>query len=260
MVRTVATTVMILILIIILYIAPVQIAALFMALVTFLAIREMSQIIVSERIKRNINIIALLGALTPIATYLELFSMAIIVTTIVYIAILYLSYHEEINFADVSISIFSAVIIPSALNTITQIYFMENGKFLILIPMICAWGSDILAYLVGKNFGKHKLAPKISPNKTIEGSVGGIVGGIIGMLTFGYFTSSFIQIPFIFLVIIGGFGAISGQVGDLFFSMIKRQSKIKDYSKLIPGHGGILDRFDSIIFTAPLAYAILTLI
>lgn len=259
-VRTSATAVMIAILVAIVYITPVQYSVIFMSIVTFLAICELLRTSQNKIVRKSILPVAFLGALTPIMLYMDSFTLIVNVFSVVFIVLLYLIYHEKMDFNDVSFLIAALIVLPSAINSLTYIFFMQNGKILILIPMIAAWGSDVFAYLFGRTFGRHKLAPSISPNKTIEGSLGGMFGGAVGMLIFGYFTQNFIVIPWIILVIMGVFGAIVGQMGDLFFSMIKRQAGIKDYSKLIPGHGGILDRFDSVIFTAPLALAFLMLI
>lgn len=127
-----------------------------------------------------------------------------------------------------------------------------NQWFLLIYVFILAWVSDTCAYFIGKFFGKHKLLPAISPNKTIEGSVAGIVGTAIVSTIFAYFFA-----PPEFLVFaapLGALGSVAGQIGDLIASKIKRYVKIKDYGKIIPGHGGILDRFDSIMLTAPIVY------
>ena len=115
--------------------------------------------------------------------------------------------------------------------------------------------SDTCAYFAGYAFGKHKLIPKVSPKKTIEGSIGGILGSTLICLAFGYYFNIDLKV----IVILGFLGSIVAQVGDLFASSVKRYVGIKDYGKLIPGHGGILDRFDSVILVAPFVYSIINL-
>jgi phosphatidate cytidylyltransferase len=136
---------------------------------------------------------------------------------------------------------------------IVRILMQENGRFFILIPFTIAFISDSFAYLTGVKFGKHKLSPTISPNKSIEGVLGGISVTIIGMVIYGLVLQLCFgfQVNYFFVVIYAVFGAAVGVFGDLCFSVIKRQTGIKDYGNIIPGHGGILDRFDSMILVAP---------
>ncbi|MBR2033651.1 MAG: phosphatidate cytidylyltransferase [Alphaproteobacteria bacterium] len=130
------------------------------------------------------------------------------------------------------------------------------------IPFVIAFLSDTFAYFVGCAIGKHKLAPVISPKKSVEGLVGGVLGAMAGMLVYGLilnFTFDF-TVNYGYLLIYGLFGSLAGVFGDLCFSAIKRQTGIKDYSNLIPGHGGILDRFDSMIVVGPLVEVLLILL
>ena len=129
---------------------------------------------------------------------------------------------------------------------------LENGKLLVWYIFITAFITDIFAYFTGYFFGKHKLCPKISPKKTIEGSVGGTLASIIACILYGNYVAGGTVWTNLF---IGLFGAIVAQAGDLTASAFKRKMGIKDYGNLIPGHGGILDRFDSVSFTAPFVYA-----
>jgi len=122
------------------------------------------------------------------------------------------------------------------------------------IVILAAFGTDIFAFFTGKAFGRHKLCPSISPKKTIEGSVGGVVGSVALCALFSWF---FIPDGFVTCLIIGVAGSVAAQIGDLSASVMKRKIGIKDWGTLIPGHGGILDRVDSILFTAPLVFYIL---
>lgn len=143
------------------------------------------------------------------------------------------------------------------LSFIYQVRILEGGAWIVWLIFIGAWGSDTCAYAVGILLGKHKLAPRLSPKKSIEGSIGGVVGAaLIGFLYATIFRSHITGIaqPQLIYAIIGACSSILSQLGDLAASAIKRNHDIKDYGKLIPGHGGILDRFDSIIFTAPIVY------
>lgn len=131
------------------------------------------------------------------------------------------------------------------------------GQWLAWMVYVSSWGSDTCAYAVGRLFGKHKLAPNLSPKKSIEGSIGGIVGSALMGVIFGLLMSNFTgksENLIIIFAVIGGLGSVISQIGDLAASGIKRNYDIKDYGNLIPGHGGILDRYDSIIITAPIVY------
>lgn len=139
---------------------------------------------------------------------------------------------------------------------ITIITKFEYGDIYVWLIFLIAILSDTMAYFTGKFFGKHKLAPILSPKKTIEGSIGAIIFSMIGCLLFGQIFELNIQL----MVILGLIGSIVSQCGDLLASFVKRKVEIKDYGNLIPGHGGILDRFDSIILVSQFMYIVLFLI
>lgn len=155
----------------------------------------------------------------------------------------------------------AGLLIPYLFTSLVRIRQMEEGRLFILAPFVLAFLSDTGAYFTGIKFGKHKLAPTISPKKTVEGMVGGVLGAIFGMILYGLvmqFVFNF-RINYLYAVIYGVLGSLTAVFGDLSFSVIKRQTGIKDYGNLIPGHGGILDRFDSMIFVGPLAEILLIL-
>ena len=134
---------------------------------------------------------------------------------------------------------------------------LTHGFVLYLLIFICSWGSDTMAYVAGRLFGKHKMAPVLSPKKTVEGAVGGVAGaaliGAIYAAVIGQFMQSAGSKVLVYAMI-SAVGALVSMTGDLAASAIKRNHDIKDYGNLIPGHGGILDRFDSVIITAPIIY------
>ena len=144
-----------------------------------------------------------------------------------------------------------------------QVRILPDGLYIIPLVFICAWGNDTCAYCVGVKFGKHKMFPILSPKKSVEGFIGGIVGaavlGLIYGLIFGKYLPS-LKVPAAGCTVISAVGALIAVVGDLAASAIKRDAQIKDYSNLIPGHGGILDRFDSILFTAPAVFILAVLL
>ena len=151
--------------------------------------------------------------------------------------------------------------IPLFLIYIPKTIGAENGNILIWYLFIASWGTDIFAYTIGKKFGKHKFS-KISPNKSIEGCIGGAVGAILIALIYTYAINKFfgMNINYVFISGIALLLSIIGQIGDFAASSIKRYVGIKDFSNLLPGHGGMLDRFDSLIFIAPFAYFLLVLL
>ncbi len=160
---------------------------------------------------------------------------------------------------DVAITVFSLLYIPFMFSFIKLILSMENGRILIWYVFLGAFMSDTFAYLIGSKFGKTKLCPDISPKKTVEGAMGGILGVVIAYCILNFISSKFfsLHISYVTIVIAGIIAGISGQFGDLSASAIKRYCKIKDFGNLIPGHGGILDRFDSVLFVAPIIYIFL---
>ncbi|MBB5263136.1 phosphatidate cytidylyltransferase [Catenibacillus scindens] len=154
-------------------------------------------------------------------------------------------------------AVFGLVYVPVLMMCMYQVRMLEDGLFLIPLIFLAAWGNDTCAYCVGRLIGRHKMAPVLSPKKSVEGAVGGIVGAVILGLIYGYFLMRYLpsfDTPVFVYGIICGVGALIAIVGDLAASAIKRNLGIKDYGKLIPGHGGVLDRFDSILFTAPVVY------
>lgn len=158
---------------------------------------------------------------------------------------------------------FSLIYAPVMLSFIFLTRQLSYGVYLVWMIFISSWISDTCAYLVGVLFGKHKLAPVLSPKKSIEGSIGGIAGSAIVGALFGFFLLDKTMGGYMFgvtLFIVGAVGSVISQVGDLAASAIKRNHDIKDYGKLIPGHGGIMDRFDSVIFTAPMVYFLFILL
>lgn len=160
---------------------------------------------------------------------------------------------EKMPFEPIVMVLFSGFVLPMLFTSLIRIDMMNSGKYLLLMVFIVAFASDSFAYFAGMFLGKHKLAPQLSPKKTIEGSIGGFVGTIVCMLIYGFIMKACgFNVNFVVLAIYGYLGSLVGQLGDLSFSAIKRLQNIKDYSNLIPGHGGVLDRFDSMLFIAPL--------
>ena len=152
--------------------------------------------------------------------------------------------------AEISITIFGSIYLGYLLSFLLKIKDLPNGNYYLISLLIITWANDIGAYLIGTKLGKNKIFPKISPKKTIEGSIGGIIFSIAG--TFAL--KNWLNLNFNELLSLGLIISIIALLGDLFESVLKRGSGIKDSGTLIPGHGGILDCLDSLIFTAPVFY------
>ena len=170
--------------------------------------------------------------------------------------------HVKVRIEMIALCYVAGAIVPYLMGSLIRILAMTIGRQVILIPFVVAFLSDSGAYFAGLKFGKHKLAPVVSPNKTIEGALGGVVTAMVSMLIYALILD---LIPGGFIVnyamalLYGLIGSLAGVIGDLCFSVIKRQTGIKDYGNLIPGHGGVLDRFDSLMMVAPLMEALLLL-
>lgn len=179
-----------------------------------------------------------------------------------------LAKHETVKFSDVAMCGCAALCIPGALSCILFVrYSVEDaamGVFLIVYTLFCAWFGDSGAYFVGTFFGKHKLCPKVSPKKTVEGLIGGIVTvGIVvtvQCLVYNLFIASESFMSYAVLIPVGMTASLVGVLGDLTASVIKRQYNVKDFGNIMPGHGGVLDRFDSVLFTAPFLFVVFSFI
>lgn len=171
-------------------------------------------------------------------------------------------FRKEVSFEELAIAFVGGGVIPFLLSALVRMHNWENGRFLILLPFVIAFLSDTGAYFAGRAFGKHKLAPEISPNKTVEGLVGGVVGACVGVVAYCLILGKFFgfTVNYWYIPIYGILGSLGAVFGDLCFSVVKRQTGIKDYGTLIPGHGGILDRFDSMTVVAPLTECLMLLI
>lgn len=171
--------------------------------------------------------------------------------------------HIKISFEKISYCMIAGLLIPYLFTSIVRIHMVKStGIYFVLLPFTIAFLSDTGAYFAGRAFGQHKLAPVISPNKTVEGVVGGILAAVIGMLLYALILriGFNFRVNYAYAVLYGLIGSAGAVFGDLSFSVVKRQTGIKDYGNLIPGHGGILDRFDSMMMVGPLTEALLLLI
>lgn len=182
-----------------------------------------------------------------------LFLMLVMICFLSIMVFQYPKYHSD----QVVRAIFGVFYVGVMFSFLYQTRMLPKGNYTVWLIFLSSWGCDTCAYCVGKLCGKHKMSPILSPKKSVEGAIGGVVGTMV--LTFIYAMifaepMGIGQMDILILALISGAGALLSMVGDLTASAIKRNYEIKDYGKLIPGHGGVLDRFDSVIFTAPIIY------
>ena len=214
---------------------------------------------------RLIGYTMLLALLVPLWCHFGMVYAWALVGILVFFAVLFaemLAAKGKLTFDKIAICFAAGLLMPFLLSAIVRIFSAEKGRFLVLIPFVLAFLSDSGAYFAGMFFGKHKLAPVISPKKTVEGVIGGVVGAVLGMVIYCLVMQlGFrMQVNYLYAIVYGVLGALGGVFGDLCFSVIKRQTGIKDYGNLIPGHGGILDRFDSMMIAGPLTEVLLLLL
>ena len=200
-----------------------------------------------------LEIIGYLGAILYYVSLLlgfESYGLMTVLVSLILIMFVYVFTYPKYNAHQIMSAFFGVVYVAVMLSFILLTRNLPDGKFIVWLIFLCSWGCDTSAYCVGMLIGKHKMAPVLSPKKSVEGGIGGVVGaGLLGVIY-----AAAIQGPMVEYAVICGIGALISMVGDLAASAIKRNQGIKDYGKLIPGHGGILDRFDSVIFTAPVIY------
>lgn len=165
----------------------------------------------------------------------------------------------KLRLEKVAVCYIGGLLIPYLLSSLVRLIGDGSSRSMIFLPFILAFMADTGAYFIGCRFGKHKLAPTISPKKSVEGLIGGVVFAVLGTAVFCLVMQLAFShtVNYLFALIYGIIGALAGTFGDLCFSVIKRQAGIKDYGNLIPGHGGVLDRFDSVIIVAPLTELLL---
>ena len=229
-----------------------------MGIISLIGMTELYRIV-----KINKTLLGILGYLAGISYYLILYfdlmehAVMLFILFLLLLMMLYVLQFPKYNTEQAAIAFLGLFYVSVMLSYIYQVRILEDGAWLVWLIFIGAWGSDTCAYLVGILIGKHKVTPKLSPKKSLEGCIGGVLGAaLIGFLyataVRSYLTG--IDHPQLLFAVIGAASSVLSQIGDLAASAIKRDHEIKDYGKLIPGHGGILDRFDSIIFTAPIVY------
>ena len=189
--------------------------------------------------------------------------LLIFVTGFIGILYVYIFMFPRFKFQQVSNAVFGILYVGLTLSFVYYIRELPGGIYLVWMPFVTAWFSDTCAYLVGVTLGKHKMTPRLSPKKTYEGAAGGIIGATLGSVLLGLIFTLVHKTGAISVLSFAGMGfvgSIASMCGDLTASAIKRNNDVKDFGKVIPGHGGILDRFDSVIFTAPMVYFLMSLL
>lgn len=263
--RIIAAAVLVPILFILVLVAPEIVAAIVFGLMLAIGAYELLYGTGLVRHSRLVLYAAVMAFAVCLWSYFGSIQAYLLILLLVYCILLFsemMMNHVKVRFEVISMCFVGGFLMPYLLSSLIRILVMTKGRYFILIPFAIAFLSDAGAYFVGLRFGKHKLAPVVSPNKTIEGVFGGIGGAVIGMLIYALILdlACKFDVNYGIAILYGLAGSLVGVFGDLCFSIIKRQTGIKDYGNLIPGHGGIMDRFDSLMTVAPLVEALLVIL
>lgn len=238
--------------------------ALLLLAISCIAYRELLQVLQGIQENTKCNMLEMVGFVGIVIYYIAVFFtegttflLMCIVCVILAELFVYVLAFPKYNSMQLMAAVFSFVYAPVMLSFVYLTRMSSYGFYMVWLILICSWGNDTCAYLVGRKFGKHKIFPILSPKKSLEGCIGGVVGAaLIGGIYTLLFVENVVEDQTILwsIVFICAVGACMSIVGDLVASGIKRNHNVKDYGKLIPGHGGIMDRFDSMIVTAPMIY------
>ena len=276
--RIIVSAVLLPIFFVILFVLPPIFLSIVISVITAIAAYELLHATKLTNNKRVLVYTVIAAALVPSAVYLSTipaqinpsYSTMMLMTLIFSIFFIFISllvieallaYKNEkaiekgtqLKFRQIPIALVAGIVIPWMLSALISLKTLPAGHLLVLLPIVSTFLTDSGAYFTGVAIGKRKVLPTISPNKTLEGFVGGIIIGTFGLMIYGIILSYATDLTVLFpvLLLYGIIGAVITEFGDLVFSYIKRKCGIKDYGKLMPGHGGALDRFDSMIFNAP---------
>lgn len=245
--------------------APEWVTAAIVAVSSAIAAYEL---LFNTGIVRHVRLIAysmIMAALVPLWCYWGRSYAWGLIGLLVFCTVLFgemMASHVKLRFEKVIACFVGGILIPFLFASTVRIHNMSEGRYYIILVLVLTFLPDSGAYFAGRFFGKHKLAPVISPKKTVEGAIGAVLVAMVGVVLYSLALSIFFdfKVNYAYAVIYGVLGSLADIFGDLCFSVIKRQTGIKDYGRLIPGHGGILDRFDSMILVGPLTEALLILI
>ncbi len=263
--RIIAGAVLVLVLLVTVLALPKWVAAGIFGLLLAIAVYELLYRTELVRHLRLVVYSALMAFAISMWSYFGANHNAAVIGILLFVVALFaemMADHIHVRIEMLGLCLLSGLVVPYLLTALVRILTLRLGRYMILIPFIVAYANDAGAYFVGMRFGKHKLAPVVSPNKTFEGLGGGLAGVVLAMILYALI----LQLVFDFKVNYGYaflyslIGGAAGVFGDLCFSVIKRQTGIKDYGNLIPGHGGVLDRFDSVMTVAPCMEVLLALL
>ena len=263
--RTITGVALIAVLVVVLLFLPAWCTALLLTIMVGIAVNELLKTTGLVDNQRLITYAIGIALAIPWASFFGTEYYRALIVILVFTVLFFsemLRTHGQLPFQQVAVAMVAGLLIPFLLSALVRIRIMENGVYLIAMPFVMAFMPDVGGYFVGCAIGKHKLCPNISPKKTVEGFIGGIFGGVLGMVIYALvlqFAFGF-TVNYLYVVLYGMIGAGAATFGDLMFSVIKRQTGIKDYGNLLPGHGGILDRFDSVTIGAPLVEALLLIL
>lgn len=183
--------------------------------------------------------------------------MIFVIGLLIILLAIYVLAYPKYHASQITAAFFGVFYVAVMLSCIYRTRMMEKGAYIVWLIFLCSWGCDTCAYCAGVTLGKHKMSPVLSPKKSVEGAIGGLVGTFALTALYAFVFRTQMEVTgtqILMLAAIATVGGVISMIGDLAASAIKRNYEIKDYGTLIPGHGGILDRFDSVIFTAPVIY------
>ena len=255
--RIITAAVLVPILMIVLYALPKVVAAIVVSLLSAIAAYELLS---RTELVKHVRLVAysvLIAAFLPLWSYFSWGSAIGQAAILAFFGLLFMEMmisQMKLRIEKVALCFLGGLFVPYLFSSLIRVLTPDGGRYVILIPFVLAFLSDTGAYFIGCRFGKHKLASVISPKKSIEGVLGGVGFAVVGMLLYCVLMQLIFkcQVNYGYALIYGVLGSLAGVYGDLCFSVIKRQTGIKDYGNLIPGHGGVLDRFDSMLVVSPL--------
>ena len=262
-VRIIAAAVLLPLLLIILLLLPTAVTTVVCGLAAAVAAYEL---LMGTGLVKNVRMViytALMAFLVPLWSHFEMVSSAAVLAILLFTALLFMELllsKGKLPVGQLGLCYIGGIVLPMLLASLVRLLSLGYGRFYVLLPFLISFTADTGAYFAGRFLGKHKLAPVISPNKTVEGLAGGVAGAVVGMLIYCVILDLAFDFTanYMYAVSYGIVGSLAAAFGDLSFSAIKRQTGIKDYGNLIPGHGGILDRLDSLMIVAPLTEVLLT--